>query len=342
MLSDEGQARIAISLFNAFMIFKSTEEGSDKPANPVINIAGYKATAAEKKEEPKVEPKPDPQPEPIVVVEKPEPQAEPVKTEEPKAEPRIEEPKMEEPVDVAVKPKEKPTPTVELPKPEVKPEPQPQPEVKPEPQPAPLREVLRAPQNTASADAQQYYTVQFLTSNNRLAAGAPELGGIRDFQIIQKGRILTYITGRFATFNEAVAYCGHLKRATDFGDAWVFLYKVQPPLQAAPSTPKPATMQATRSTQASSKGIVYRIQFCTVNKKMKAGDPDLCGLKDIRVQRAGQHFIHTTGDYKSAADAQRRCSEIQSTTPFKDAFVIAIYKGQRITLERAAEIEKGN
>ena len=63
MLSDEGQAKIAVSLFNAFMAYKASEEGTKVLSNPVINIKGYKDPAAKaaveepasdvKKEEPK-------------------------------------------------------------------------------------------------------------------------------------------------------------------------------------------------------------------------------------------------------------------------------------------------
>ena len=41
MMTDEGQAKIAISLFNAFMIFKATEEGINRIANPKIDLPGY-------------------------------------------------------------------------------------------------------------------------------------------------------------------------------------------------------------------------------------------------------------------------------------------------------------
>ena len=75
MLSDEGQAKIAVSLFNAFMTFKATEEGSDRIANPKIDLPGYQA-------KPKEEPKPAPAPAP-----KEEPKPEPKPKEEPKPAP---------------------------------------------------------------------------------------------------------------------------------------------------------------------------------------------------------------------------------------------------------------
>ena len=72
---------------------------------------------------------------------------------------------------------------------------------------------------------------------------------------------------------------------------------------------------------------------------MKAGDPSLHGIKDFRYAHAGKLYIYTTGDYNNLDAAQRRCSEIKRSTPFKDAFVFAVYKGERITLEQAAAME---
>ena len=89
-----------------------------------------------------------------------------------------------------------------------------------------------------------------------------------------------------------------------------------------------------------SKGISYRIQFCSARKVMKVGDPKLHGITDFRYAKAGKLYIYTTGNFSNVADAQRRCDEIHKTTPFKDAFVFAVYKGERISLEQAAELEK--
>ena len=41
MISDEGQAKIAVSLFNAFASYKAQEDGVKVPANPVIDLPGW-------------------------------------------------------------------------------------------------------------------------------------------------------------------------------------------------------------------------------------------------------------------------------------------------------------
>lgn len=391
MLSEEGQAQIAVCLFNAFMYYKATEEGTNMPANPVFNIPGYKSKSAEKKEEPKAEPKPQPKPQPAVADASEAPTAQTVKKEEPKTEPKHEpevdskpkeepksQPVKEEPkeepkaepipetrpaepepakaepkVEQAVTPHEKPTPSVELPKQEPKTETakkEPVHEVAQEPAttkneaPAPERVALAAPQNTAANDARQYYTVQFLTSKYRLEVGAPKLDGVSDFQTIDKGSFIAYTTGRFATFDEAVAYRDHLRKATRFKDAWAFLYKVPAKRESQPAAqPKAAAQQtpnqAAKTATTADSRISYRIQLFSTNKTLKAGDPDLHGIKDFRSAKSGNLYIYTTGDYSKVADAKRRCAEIKRTMPFKDAFVFAVYNGERITLEQAAAME---
>ena len=84
------------------------------------------------------------------------------------------------------------------------------------------------------------------------------------------------------------------------------------------------------------------MQFCTATRDMKVGDPDLQGIKDFHVSRSGKFFMYTAGDYTTLAEARQRCKKIQESTRFKDAYVVAIYKGERITMERAAQIEKAS
>lgn len=395
MLSDEGQAKIAISLFTAFMNFKATEEGSNRVVNPKINIPGYKEPSSDKQEEskpeptvasqpepenkevseaipePKVEPQPEPKLEPKVEP-KPEPKQEPKVEPEPKQEPKVEsqpEPKQEP----QVEPKQevspstapsKPTPTVELPQ---RPEPvaEVQPEQKPEPQvaqpslpaapqepaPAPEREVLAQPQNTAAVDVAQYYTVQFLISSTLYKSADKALDGITDFRTVRQGKMYVYSTGRFATLQEASAYSAHLHRTTRFKDAWSYLYKepstapeTTPATETKPAAEAKPAPQVSKETPAPTAkpvtGLTYRVQFCTSRSQLKPGAPELQGIRDIHSASAGDYYLYTAGDYATQQEAQKRCNAIRKSTSFKDAFVIAIYNGERITLEKAASLGK--
>ena len=274
MISDEGQAKIAISLFNAFMTFKATEEGTNKIANPKINLPGY-ASPKQEKPEPQAKPenpekpespeKPAPSKAPatdtVTIVlstdtERPVPTRELAPRMEVAAEPQPEakpEPKVEPKPEVKPEPKVEPKPE---PKPEVKPEPKPEPkvepkpEVKPEPKPEPKQEkpagtTLSAPKNSAT-NPNEFFTVQFLTSGTELLEGDPAFKGITNVMTSRNGQLYCYSVGRFATFTEANEYCKEVQRCTPFKDAWAVrrrLTQTTQNAQPAPSAP------ATESTQ---------------------------------------------------------------------------------------------
>lgn len=392
MLSDEGQAKIALCLFNAFMNFKAAEEGSNRIANPVINIPGYKAPAtstkptaepkqvaqAEAKTEVKTEPTPQPQAAPK---EEPKPEAAPPATPQPEAKPAPKadtpapkaeatpETRLEEmPAATATTPQDKPLPPAALPPvqeqkatPTVAPaaeRPQPQQapaDTKEEPAPTPAPEpenqaqpeeipTLQPPQHSAPDSATSYYTVQFLTTPAELKAGAPQLGGITDFQAVKQGKYTAYRTGRFATFQEATDYCEHLKKTTRFKDAWAMLHRqpAQAPAAAPAETAETTAPAKQRQTTAKTGGVTYRIQFLTARNVKKVGDPDLQGIKDFHMAKAGRYYLYTAGNYSTQAEAEKRLETIRKTTSFKDAFVIAIHNGERISLEQAAAIKQKN
>lgn len=333
MLSDEGQAQIAVCLFNAFMDYKLAEDGTPKPTNPVIKLKGYKGgttTTATPTQ-------PTPQPA-VAEVQDTTPAA-------------VAE-------EVAATPAEaEPTPTTSRPVPSVtmpqrvepeQPVAEPTPTPAPAPAPAPRPQVtarnsngLEIPRNTASSD-RQFYTVQFLLCDHVLNAGARELGGIEEFEIIRKNNGLAYCCGRFATFQEANAYCNKMKSATRFNDAWVFLCRLNEGVQpvatshaAAPApTPAPIVTPPPASPavqQAAEDGeTVFRVQFLTSPREMQTGDPDLCGITDVTVEQSGNRYIYMAGSYYARSQALRRCATIRNETPFKDAYVVAYRNGVRV------------
>lgn len=208
MMSAEGQATIAICLFNAFMNYKSIEDGSPRIAKPVINIDGYKASA------PKTE---QTKPTPTVVVDtnKVEVTKDTVEAKAPVETVREEAP---------VAPSTKPVPTVAL--------------------------VQR-----------------------------------EDTTAVEKKPI-----------------------------------EEQKPV-------------------VNDEGLRYRVQFCTAQRVMKVGDPDLGGIKDFQYSKTSAGYAYSAGNYTTRQEAQKRCNTLKQTTRFKDAFVIAIYNGERITMDEARRIE---
>ena len=67
---------------------------------------------------------------------------------------------------------------------------------------------------------------------------------------------------------------------------------------------------------------------------MKAGDPDLHGIKDFRYAQNGSVYVYTAGNYSTLAEARQRCAEIRKKTRFRDAFVVAFDKnGERVSVK---------
>ena len=384
MMSDEGQAKIALSLFNAFMTYKATEEGINKIANPKIDLPGYqspKPLVAEVVEQPTpaVE-----QPVPIIeqpapTVEQPSPSVETRQAASPTA-PAVSQP---EPKKTVAPVNERPVPTRELapqdPKPtpavetkvaeapkeeepvkeifmEPVPEPNPQPKAQPKPEPKPepvaVTEPLASPKNTATS-ATEYFTVQFLTSGTELRDGDPAFQGVENAMMTRNGQLYCYSIGRFATFTEANEYCKEVQRCTPFKDAWAVRRQLTTPadeLKAPKDTKTVNDTKAPKDTKAlkeaqpkpqaepkqlaaADKGTHYRIQICTAHRLLKAGDPDLHGIKDIRSVKSGNAYIYTCGNYTTLAEARKRLATIKKNTPFKDAFIFGIKNGKRFNVE---------
>lgn len=343
MLSDEGQAQIAVCLFNAFMDYKLAEDGTPKPANPVIKLKGYKGGTTTTTTPTTTPSQPAQQPAPQPTVEQdttPAVVAEEVTAAPAEAEPT---PTTSRPVPAVTMPQR-----VEPEQPVAQPTPTPTPEPTLAPAPAPQRQVaarnsngLETPRNTASSE-RQFYTVQFLLCDRVLNAGARELGGIEEFEIIRKNNGLAYCCGRFATFQEANAYCDKVKASTKFRDAWVFLCRLnegeQPvatshaaapaPTPAPTVTPQPASPAVQQAAEDGE--TVFRVQFLTSPREMQVGDPDLCGITDITVEQSGNRYIYMAGSYYARNLALRRCSAIRNETPFKDAYVVAYRNGVRV------------
>ena len=348
MLSDEGQAKIAISLFNAFMNFKAAEEGSARIANPKINLKGYKSKEAgdketKKQEEPEVQPevaevKQEVPAEPPAV--QPQPVAEQVSQPAPESKPAPEA-KTEPKPQPEIKPEPKPTPKQEpKPEPKIAPEPEPiavsKPTPKTAPEPARTQSALAAPANTIKEGALIYYTVQFVTSGKQLDPQDPALGGVQNVECYKKGNLFCYSSGRFATYQDASKYCDEIQAKTPFEDAWVTSRKIEDAIPASTSVAKPASKPtaksaenpapvATTSTPARN-GMVFTVQFASTPRLMKAGDPDLSGIRDFKTTRSGRFYVYTAGRYSTREEADKRCAEIKAKTPFKDAIVVEVKK----------------
>ncbi|MBO4599752.1 MAG: N-acetylmuramoyl-L-alanine amidase, partial [Bacteroidales bacterium] len=202
LMSDEGQATIVVSIFKAFVAYKSQTEGSKAPTDLKIELKGYKNPSAKKKEA-----ETPATPAKATETEK-QPTAEAVKVkEEPPmpstmipstAQTHVEPPlPMDEPQEPTTQ--QAPTPTIE--------------ETTPEP---------ALPAATASSK-EAVYKVQFMTSTQRLKANARELKGITDYETYQQRNIICYTTGHFSSAREAAEYQKAV-REKGFSDAFVVAF----------------------------------------------------------------------------------------------------------------------
>ena len=213
IMSDEGQATIVVSLFKAFVAYKSQTEGSKAPADLKIELKGYKAPANRQKAE---------------STDTPQAKADTNKTEKPAA---------HEPAAPAPKPS---TPSTMIPstaQTNVEP---------PLPMDEPTESTSQPQTNTKKANtsfdtpatpspnttadkptmqsAEAVYKVQFMTSTKELKANAREFKGITDYESYRQKNIICYTTGRFSSAREAAE---HQKKVREkgFADAFVVAFQ---------------------------------------------------------------------------------------------------------------------
>lgn len=163
LVSDEGQAQVVVSLFNAFSIYKAHEEGTKRLTNPKIDLAGYGDKA--KSQPPASEPAPEPQPAlPAQVAAAPVAPA-----------PAIDSVSI--PADTVLS--------------------QPQPVAQQVDKPAPERPQM--PKQRPDVR----FKVQFLSSDHLLQAGDKELKGVTDFEYYQWEGTYRYTRGDVSSISKA-------------------------------------------------------------------------------------------------------------------------------------------
>lgn len=204
MMSDEGQATIVVSIFKAFVNYKSSVEGVKPIANPKIELKGYKDKGSKKET---AKPAGDA---PAVTTKSAKEEDAPVA---PVAEKTPEAPTADQPTTFVPStaktnvepPLPKDEPRVAEPAPAVT-----QPEADPQPK-------------TTPAATGIVYKVQFMTSGKELKPNAREFKGITDYEYYMQNTTYCYTTGKFATAREAANYQKEV-REKGFKDAFVVAF----------------------------------------------------------------------------------------------------------------------
>ncbi len=88
---------------------------------------------------------------------------------------------------------------------------------------------------------------------------------------------------------------------------------------------------------ADSSGLIFRVQFTSLSKKIELTSPKFKGLTDIKVFENGEQFKYTTGKSKTLEEAAK-VQQSAVEKGFKSAYVVAYYNGEAISMKRAKEL----
>ncbi|MBO4281731.1 MAG: N-acetylmuramoyl-L-alanine amidase [Bacteroidales bacterium] len=118
----------------------------------------------------------------------------------------------------------------------------------------------------------------------------------------------------------------------------------EPTPSTAPATAKEAETPATSGNNASEAvaqpaDLVYKVQFASSSQKKESDDWAFRGLPAVQCQPSGKLYVYTAGEETTYAAIQEVLQTVKAKG-YTDAFVIALYKGRRITLDEAKKLEK--
>lgn len=85
--------------------------------------------------------------------------------------------------------------------------------------------------------------------------------------------------------------------------------------------------------------VFYRIQFASYKKEKSLDFKKFRGLEDIKVYEHNGMFKYTTGNKTNLDEATKLKNQLKSEG-YKDIFIVAFYKEERISIEKAKEINK--
>ncbi len=96
-----------------------------------------------------------------------------------------------------------------------------------------------------------------------------------------------------------------------------------------------------KSDAASNPELVYKVQFAASSVQKPADDYAFRGLPKVQCRPSGSVFVYTAGE-EPTYEAVLPVLELVRGKGYKDAFVIAFYKGERIRLDQAKKLEKSS
>lgn len=85
--------------------------------------------------------------------------------------------------------------------------------------------------------------------------------------------------------------------------------------------------------------VMFKVQIASSTTKIVLKPENFNGLKDVEEEMVETVYKYTVGNTSAFSEALSLQREIREKS-YKDAFIVALYKGKRITLQEAFEIQK--
>ena len=121
---------------------------------------------------------------------------------------------------------------------------------------------------------------------------------------------------------------------------------MEEPAVAAPEAPTTTEKSAEPESGAqqgqsakSGVNVVYKVQFLSSGKPLKEGAKELKGMTGYEYYEQNGMFRYTVGSFATVREATALQKEVRGKG-FADAFIVAFNNGERITLQKAKELQE--
>ncbi|MCF8373531.1 MAG: hypothetical protein K9H64_18065 [Bacteroidales bacterium] len=193
------------------------------------------------------------------------------------------------------------------------------------------------------AQNESFYTVQIgVFRNNPDFSKLP----VKDqlFNSKLPSGLTKYTYGQFADHSEALSAQATI-RQTGIRDAFVLkvepgsLASVSPAKNNTPDVPKQTVQNSEIKDISTHQGLFYSVQIGVYKEAQQAGR--FKGVGPLYYHRADKYYKYYTGIFSTIEEVVSARNRIRLTV-IPDAFVVAFYKGEKISISRAKELSKNS
>ena len=92
-------------------------------------------------------------------------------------------------------------------------------------------------------------------------------------------------------------------------------------------------------TETEAEGVVFKVQLATSSKKLELLPQNFKGIKNVEIYKAGGLYRYLVGKESNMTSANSLQLQVRNKG-YKDAFIIAFSKGERISISQALKLQK--